>query len=85
MLKKATSKAVKIKILNRMNNSYEIFKNLSQERLVDIMQTSRCEKLEGDNFESFKLSNTDKMALHKALKEKMVELQKSKKNEKSSE
>ena len=67
---------VQLKILTRMNRSYEIFKTMDMKRLTEIGRSNWCEKMLGDpEFESFRLSNTDKMALHKALKEKVIEEQ----------
>lgn len=74
---KKVSKEVQLKILMRMNRSYEIFKKFDLKRLTDILKLGFCEKMLGDeDFETFKLSNTDKMALHKALREKVQQEQK---------
>ncbi len=69
--KSKVSKETQIKILKRMNSSYEIFRTFEIERLTEIIRSGVCISSENEDFETFKLSNTDKMALHKAIKEKV--------------
>ncbi len=58
-----------IKILTRLNNSYELFRTFDMKRLIEVIRTGVCKQLEGETHKEFSLSSTDKMALNKALKE----------------
>lgn len=56
----------KIKILNRFNSSFEKFSKLSIEQLLEVSRSNKFNV--GKTEEHFRLSSTDKVALHKALK-----------------
>lgn len=78
---KKVSKETQYKILSRLNDSYEIFKKLEKNRLIEVLKLGTCVAKEEDEFSTFRLSNTDKMALHKALKEAIIKEQKENKDE----